>query len=77
MLNLKKINRNILTIINTNPENDDKVKSLMTGAGGLILRNESPENQMEAMLQADALQADAHDNAAAQKFKNKLNPLRF
>ena len=49
----------------------------MTGAGGLILRNESPENQMEAMLQADALQADAHDNAAAQKFKNKLNPLRF
>ena len=43
----------------------------MTGAGCLILRNESPEEQMEARIQADA-----HDNAVAQKFKNELNPLR-
>ena len=43
----------------------------MTGAGCLILRNEWPEDTMEAMMQADA-----HDNAVAQKFKNKLIPVR-
>ena len=43
----------------------------MTGAGFLILRNESPEDTMEAMMQADA-----HDNAVTQKFKNELRPLR-
>ena len=44
----------------------------MTGAGCLILHNESPEDQMEAMMQADV-----HDNAVAQKFKTKLKHLRF
>ena len=43
----------------------------MTGARCLMLRNESPEDPME-----DVMQADAHDNGVAQEFKNKLIPLR-
>ena len=44
----------------------------MTGAGCLILRNESPEEQMEARIQADA-----HDNAVAQKFKKRAEPFKM